>query len=116
MASEDKYLESVFPEPPLVSYKREPNIRENIIRAKVAPERQHRIKKGMFKCGKCLACSYVKEGKTVIGRDYKNKRFTWKIGKEVSCASSNIVYLIECEKEHLRGLLQELLYWSRLLQ
>ena len=99
MASEDKYLESVFPEPPLVSYKRQPNIREKIIRAKVAPERQQITKKGMFKCGKCLACSYVKEGKTVNGRGFKNKRFTWKIGKEGSCGSKNIVYLLECEKK-----------------
>ena len=43
-------------------------MRESIVRAKVAPERQHRILRGMMKCGKCLACSYVKEGKTVIGK------------------------------------------------
>ena len=102
MASEDKYLESVFPQPPLVFYKRRQNIREKIIWAKVAPERQQRSKKGMFRCGKCLACSYIKEGKTVNGRDFKNKRFTWKIGKEGSCESKNIVYLLECEKEYCK--------------
>ena len=56
----------------------------------------------MFRCGKCLACSYIKEGKTVNGRDFKNKRFTWKIGKEGSCESKNIVYLLECEKEYCK--------------
>jgi hypothetical protein len=40
MASEDKYLESVFPQPPLMSNKGQQNIREKIIRAKVTPERQ----------------------------------------------------------------------------
>ena len=59
-----------------MSYKRQQNIREKIIRAKVVPERQQRMA-GMFKCGKCLACSYVKEDKTVNSRDFKNKRFTW---------------------------------------
>ena len=63
MVSEDEYLYSVFPEPPLVSYKRQKNIRESIIRARVTPERQPRLLRGMKKCGKCLACSYVIECK-----------------------------------------------------
>ena len=49
MTAEDKYLESVFPEPPLISYRRQRNIRETIIRAKVAPERQQRTQKGIKK-------------------------------------------------------------------
>ena len=93
MVAEEIYLESFFPEPPLISYRRQHNIREKIKRAKVAPERQHRVKKGMFKCGKCLVCSYIKEGKAVAGRTYKGKKFIWKIGGEGSCGSSNIVYL-----------------------
>jgi hypothetical protein len=102
MVAEENYLESVFPEPPLISYRRQQNIRERIIRAKVAPERQHRVKKGMFKCGKCLACSYIKEGKTVAGKTYKGKKFIWKIGREGSCGSSNIIYLLECEKQYCK--------------
>ena len=102
MAAEDKYLESVFPEPPLISYRRQKNIRETIIRAKVAPERQQRIQKGMKKCGHCLACSYVKEGKQVIGHDYKGRKFIWKIGRQGQCSSSNIVYLLECDKEYCK--------------
>ena len=102
MVFENKYLESVYPEPPLVSYRRQQNIREKIIRAKVAPERQHRVIKGMTKCGHCLACSYVKEGKKVNGMDYKGKKFVWKIGREGSCSSSNIVYLLECDKEYCK--------------
>jgi hypothetical protein len=46
--------------------------------------------------------SYVKKGKTVNGKDFKNKRFKWKIGKEGSCGSKNIVYLLECEKEYCK--------------
>ena len=42
MKSEDNYLETVFLEPPLVSYRRQKNIRETIVRVKVAPERQQR--------------------------------------------------------------------------
>ena len=46
MAAQDQYLEEVFPEPPLISYKRQRNIRESIIRAKVTPERKARELKG----------------------------------------------------------------------
>ena len=102
MIGQNEYLKSVFPDPPLVSYKRQKNIRESIVRAKVAPERQPRIKKGVTRCTKCLACSYLKEGKTIEGRDYTNKKFTWKIGRSISCQSRNIVYLLECDKSNCR--------------
>ena len=38
MISQEKYLEEVFPEAPLVAFRRQTNIREKIIRAKVAPQ------------------------------------------------------------------------------
>ena len=100
MVSEDLY--SVFPEPPLVSYKRQKNIRESIIRARVTPERQPRLLRGMKKCGKCLACSYVIECKTIIGKAYNGKKFTWSIGRSVSCGTSNVVYMVECDKENCK--------------
>ena len=100
MAAQDQYLEEFFPEPPLISYKRQRNIRESIIRAKVTPERQARELKGMKKCGKCLACSYVTEGKSIRGKNYKNKKFTWKIGRPVNCNTKNVVYMIECDKNN----------------
>ena len=51
----------------------------------------------MKKCGKCLACSYIKEGTSV-----KGKHFTWKICKPVNCSSSNIVYMVECDKDYCK--------------
>ena len=54
----------------------------------------------MKKCGKCLACSYVKECKSIRGTSYKNKKFTWKIGRPVNCNSKNVVYMIECDKNN----------------
>ena len=86
MTGQDSYLESVFPEPPLVSYRRQKKIRETIIRAKVAPQIEQRVKKGMKKC---LACSYIKECKTVRGQSYNEKKFIWKIGRQGLCSSSN---------------------------
>ena len=51
MVGQDNYLEAVFPEPPLVAYKRQKNIKETIVRAKLAPERPKRVQKGVKKCG-----------------------------------------------------------------
>ena len=62
MTSQDPYLKGVFPEPPLVAYKRQRNIRDNIIRAQI-PANQSRPKRsmpGMKKCGKCVVCPFVK--------------------------------------------------------
>ena len=97
MIAQDNHLENVFKEAPLIAFKRQSNIREMLIKAKVAPKRGPREKRtlnGMKKCGKCLVCSYVIEGNEV-----KTANFTWKINKKVSCGDSNIVYLIQCEKE-----------------
>jgi hypothetical protein len=104
MVGEENYLKSVFPEPPLVAYKRQTNIKETLIRAKLPAEseRPHRVQKGLRKCGKCLACSYIQEGKSVKGKDYSGNKFTWTIGREVSCSSINIVYLLQCDKENCR--------------
>ena len=52
----------------------------------------------MKKCGvPCLACPYIKEGKSISA-----KKFTWSINKEVSCYTSNVVYMLECDKERCR--------------
>ena len=88
----------MFPEPPLVAFKRQKNIREFTVRAQVPPipnPRPKRIIKGMKIFGKsCPACPYIKEGKTIkIGQS------TWNITSAVNCDSFNIKYLIECNKQ-----------------
>ena len=102
MVHQNEYLKTVFPEPPLVSYKRQKNMRESLVRAKVAPERQPRILRGMKKYGKCLARSYVKEGKIVLGKSYNCKKFIWKIGRPVSCDSKNVIYMLQCDKDYCK--------------
>ena len=77
MVGQEPYLNSVFPGPPMVAYKRQRNIRDAIVRAKVAPERQKRTQKGVKKCGKCLACSYIKKGKYILGKNYEGRKFKW---------------------------------------
>ena len=34
--------------------------------------------------------------------NYRGYKFTWTIGREVTCSSTNIVYLLQCNKENGR--------------
>ena len=99
MTSRDAHLKEVFPEPPLTAFKRQRNLRDHLIRAKVPETNPYprRALKGMFKCHKpwCNACPFIKEGKNINIKDRK----TWNINKNVNCNSSNLVYIIECDKE-----------------
>ena len=67
MTSHDQYLASAFPAPPLTAYRRQANLRNMLIRAKVPVKPKAYLQrkiKGMVKCGKsCTACPYVKEEK-----------------------------------------------------
>ena len=49
MVSQDTHLEAVFPEPPLVAFRRQKNIREKLVKAKVAPQNT-REKRKLKKC------------------------------------------------------------------
>ena len=78
MTSRNKYLSEVFPNPPLTAYKRQPNLRSNIIRAAVAKSNMHptRNHRGMHKCNRqnCTSCAYILEAKGV-----KINVVSWKI-------------------------------------
>ena len=81
----------------MTAYKRNKKIKDTIIRAKIITgnNRAHRSLKGMKKCGKCLACSYIIEDKSI-----KTKKFTWKLNRQVNCNSSNVVYMVKCDKNN----------------
>ena len=98
MTSMDPYLKEVFMSPPRISFRRQKNIRDLLVRAKVSSSTGRHKKRniqGMRKCNKpCSICPYIKEGKVIKGDD-----FLWNIRKGVNCNSSNVVYMIECNKE-----------------
>ena len=102
MVSRDKHLKEVFPSPPLIAYKRQPNFRSYLIRAALAKGQQRypqRNQKGMTKCNKnsCTACPYVREGKGL-----RINEESWKINRKLDCNSYNIVYAIICKKDSCR--------------
>ena len=89
------YMREVFPEPPMIAYRRQRNISDFVIRAKVPPKSQNRPKRnknGMKKCQKtCIICPYVKQGKEIKGH-----KFTWHLNRPLNCHTRNIIYMIEC--------------------
>ena len=100
MITLDPYLKEVFPEPPITAYKKQKNIKDLLIRARVHPTnktRQRRYIKGMKKCKGCIICPFITERKTL-----KYNNLIWKIATPISCKSNNLVYLIECEKERCK--------------
>ena len=102
MTSLDPYLKEVFPEAPIIAYRRPKNIKEYLIRAKLPPKNQLNPKrqiKVMTKCKKsCLICPYVFEGK-----DIKHENFKWNIQTSVNCATYNSCYMLICTKERCTG-------------
>ena len=109
MVAQDSYLAEAFPQPPLTAFKRQKNLRDFLVRAKVPkspkthPQRQL---KGMKKCGKmCTACPYIREGRVIkIGEK------EWRIDDKLNCNSYNIIYIITCKKRKLQG---KVLYWPK---
>ena len=69
MVNRNQYLAEVFPSP-LTGYRRQPNLRSHLIRAKVAKAQDRypkRYQRGMTKCNRqnCTACPFIKEGKDI---------------------------------------------------
>ena len=82
----------------MVAYRRPPNLKEKIVRAKIPPvqSRPKRKQHGMKKCPyTCLTCPYVKEIKTIKSTTSK---FQHDIEWAVNCQTSNIVYCVSCDK------------------
>ena len=69
MVSQNNYLAECFTAPPLIAFKRQRNMRESLIRAKVPPPPELRPKrkiKGVIKYGKeYSACPYLIEGRNI---------------------------------------------------
>ena len=89
------YMRDVSPEPPMIAYRRQRNISDFVIRAKVPLKSQNRPKRnknGMKKGQKtCVLCPYVKERKPMKGHN-----FTWHLNSPLNWHTRNITCMIGC--------------------
>ena len=99
MVARDAYMGEVFKRPPITAYRRQANLRNYLVRAKVPNiRREKRILKGMAKCDKgCVACPFIKECKSI-----KINQKEWKISRKFNCNTFNVVYAITCQKDNCR--------------
>ena len=83
------------------AHRRQRNLRDFVVRAKIFPKTGHYEKRKlvvMKKCNKpCPACPFIQEGKTI-----KGDTFTWKIRTSINCESKNVICLIECNLDNCR--------------
>ena len=95
----DPYLKEVFPEPPMVAYRRAKNLRDKLVKAKLPPPptRKKRQLPGMKKCNKsgCEVCPFVRKG---VELKIPISQKTVKLNASVDCTSKNTVYCIFCNK------------------
>ena len=75
IVSQNTYSKECFEKPPLTPFRRQPNIRNLLVKSKIPPPPElypKRDLKGMIKCGKsCTACTYIFETKAL--KIHKNK-------------------------------------------
>ena len=104
MINKDPGLKETFSKPPMVAYRRPPNLRNKLIRSKLpapAPTQTNTRPKreivGMKKCRRprCETCDFVKEGKILKA---KATTAVTTINAAVDCRETNYIYLINCKK------------------
>ena len=86
----------VFPEPPLIAFRRCKNLKDILVRARLSNEGNGGTdKKGCSRCGKsrCQVCNVMSNSEhfhsNIDSREYR-------INYSSNCDSSNVVYLLEC--------------------
>ena len=98
MTASDPHMKSIYPQPPLIAYKRPMNLKDYLIRAKIPPQktRPKRVQNSMFKCNKpCSICPFVRQQKVVKARNNDNKV---QLKNHHTCEDKNVVYIVQCKK------------------
>ena len=96
----DPEMKKIFPEPPMVAFKKLPNLKQQLIRTKLPSTKltqSKRIQNGLKKCNKprCKICPYISEGRTVGS---KNTTAEAILSNVVTCDTTYVVYVISCCK------------------
>ena len=88
-------MKEVFQNLPMVTYRRPPNLRDKLIRARIPDPPRMRPKRLIPGCLNCPTCPYLEPG-TVIQSSNTSKKI--EINVTFSCRTRNVVYCFTCEK------------------
>ena len=86
---------NVFKAAPIVAYKRNSNLSDFLVRAKLRNLTQHNQHQSSYPCGKnCLTCKHISDGQTSY--TFYSTGETRPITHYIDCNSKNIIYMIQC--------------------
>ena len=96
--TQDPRMKDIFPEPPLVAYKRPPNIKDKLVRAKVPKTNSGRPKRRLIGMKRCQKCVICPFVKEGKAVSSTSNNCRVDINTSVSCVRSNIIYLLGCNR------------------
>ena len=93
----DAQHRKVFPEVPIVDFKRGKSLRDLLVRAKFSVEKETDGKSCSCQGKRCELCTFLVEHNTFTNKEVSD---TYKIreGLHLDCNSKNVIYLITCKK------------------
>ena len=108
MLESDGRLKGAFSKPPMVCFKRPPNIKDILCRVKLPPKRSHNVrvqKLGYRRCTKplCRMCPYsgLQPGPVRDSISFEHSGDQIKIKSPIDCQTSNVLYELHCKKDSL---------------
>ena len=95
-------FKSVFQHPPVVAFRRSPNLRDLLVTAKIPFNSTNpQLPSGSFRCGKnCATCPYISHGLTTY--TFFSTRETRLIKSNLTCETKNLIYMIQCNRCNLQ--------------
>ena len=93
---------SVFQHPPVVAFRRSPNLRGLLVTAKLPSNSANpQLPCGSFRCGKnCATCPYISHGLTTY--TFFSTGETQPIKFNLTCETKNLIYMIQCNRCNLQ--------------
>ena len=94
----------VFPNLPVVAFRRSPNLRDLLVSAKLSSNSTNphpQLPSGSYRCGKnCATCPYIFDGLT--NYTFFSTGETRPIKSNLTCETKNLIYMIQCNRCNLQ--------------
>ena len=100
VASDPHLQKCGFDTPPMLTYKRPPNLRNMLVRSDIPPQPApthflSQIPSGNYKCGNCQQCVFTRKSHTF---KHPQSGKTYYVKGIISCKTEGIIYMIRCER------------------
>ena len=95
LIEQDQKLHKIFPEKPVVAYKRPKSLRDILVRACLPPDGQHATDIGCSPCGdkRCHTCRMMVKATSFTSTSTGRTRH---ITCNANCKTANVIYLLQC--------------------